>query len=48
MYERLRTHPKVESDGPLLFVMVGFTVLVVVTKWLFPLSGWTAIAVFGS
>jgi hypothetical protein len=47
MYERLRTHPKVESDGPLPFVMVGFTVLVV-TKWLFPLSGWTAIAVFGS
>jgi hypothetical protein len=45
--ERRCHQTKVERIGPLLFLMFGFVVLVLVTRWLFPHSGWTPIALFG-
>jgi hypothetical protein len=38
--------PKVERDGPLYLLMFGFVTLVVVTRWLFPHSGWLPIDLF--
>ncbi len=45
--ERRLHRTNVEQDVPTLFLMFGFVVLVVFTKWLFPLSAWTPIDLFG-
>ena len=45
--ERRIHQAKIERSGSLLFLMFGFVVLVLVTKWLFPHSAWTPIALFG-
>jgi hypothetical protein len=34
-------HPKVKSDGRVILLMLVFVALVMLTKWLFPHSGWT-------
>jgi hypothetical protein len=44
---RLHRTNNVKQDVPTLFSMFGFVALVVFTKWLFPLSAWTPIALFG-
>jgi hypothetical protein len=38
---------KLERDRPLFFMMFGFVVLGLATKWLFPFSGWTPMDIFG-
>jgi hypothetical protein len=43
--ERRLHRTNVGQDVPMLFLMFGFVVLVVFTK--FPLSGWTPIDLFG-
>jgi hypothetical protein len=47
MSQEFVVHPKVKSDDPLLLLMLGFVALVILTKWLFPHSGWTSMAIFG-
>ncbi len=47
MSEEFVFHPKVKSDGRLLLLMLGFVMLVILTRWLLPHSGWTPIAIFG-
>jgi hypothetical protein len=47
MSQEFVVRPKVKSDGRLLLLMLGFVALVILTKWLFPHSGWTPMAIFG-